>query len=123
MESEEIAKTKQKGEPMADNSDGTSTRTAPPTKPTDVTDGDSSEMPAMPTDTGGAPEMNCEENEQMFLFGVIIAQKLEQEMKIQNKKERTNPQRKSVPRRSAFAMQKHNKNIMCHFLALSGQPK
>ncbi len=63
MESEEIAKTKQKGGPMADNSDGTSTRTAPPTKPTDATDGDSSEMPAMPTDTGEAPEMNCEENE------------------------------------------------------------
>lgn len=31
--------------------------------------------------------MNCEENEQMFLFGGIIARKLEQEMKIQNKNE------------------------------------
>jgi len=63
MESEEIAKTKQKGGPMAENSDNTNTKTVSPTKPSDATDGDASETSTMPADMGEAPEMNCEENE------------------------------------------------------------
>lgn len=44
--------------------DGTTTRTAPPTKPSsDTTNDKSSEMPTAPEEMGEMPEMNCEENE------------------------------------------------------------
>ncbi|MBQ2643535.1 hypothetical protein IJG11_01290 [Candidatus Saccharibacteria bacterium] len=64
MDSETIAKNKQNSSSVAETN-GTTTRTAPPPRPGSdtATDGNSSEMPAMSGEMGEMPEMNCEESE------------------------------------------------------------